>query len=80
MERGAKGEKQFAISITGSTYLRAGLALLLSLILSHSLETRPIRPTGFRPTGSLAFLMIVEYWLPVAGVLIQLKTLSRLLP
>jgi len=32
LERGVKGEKQFAISITGSTYLQASLALLLSLL------------------------------------------------
>lgn len=36
MERGAKGEKQFAISITGSTYLQAGLSL--SLAFSPSLS------------------------------------------
>jgi len=40
MERGAKGEKRFAISITGSTYPRAGLALLLFLFLSRFARAR----------------------------------------
>lgn len=57
MERGAKGEKQFAISITGSTYLRAGLALFFSLVLSRSLlRVSPDPANGVSPDRVARFL------------------------
>lgn len=51
MERGAKGEKRFAISITGSMYPRAGLsrAPALSLFLSRSPGARPDPANGVSP-------------------------------